>query len=316
MPALAILFPGQGAQHPGMGIDWLDHDPVAAKTLDEASRILGYDLAAVLASEDKSLDDTLVTQPAIVVSSLVAYKALLRRHPLRPAAFAGFSLGEWTALGAAGVFDFESLLRFVRIRAEAMQAAAKVRPGAMAAVLGLSSEQVRAICEAVTTPSAIVVPANQNCPGQVVLSGDASAVARAAELAKSAGAKRVVPLNVSGAFHSPLMAHAAERLERALATAEPLSASAPVWSNVTAAPHGKSDLRRTLVRQVVEPVRFEATIRAMRATGITHFIEIGPGSVLSGFVRKIDPTAAVARLDGPDGLPELEGWLKEHGLVE
>ncbi|MFA5005918.1 MAG: ACP S-malonyltransferase [Candidatus Izemoplasmatales bacterium] len=316
MPALAILFPGQGAQHPGMGIDWLDDDPGVAKTLDEASRILGYDLSAVLSSEDGSLDDTLLAQPAIVISSLIAYKALLRRHPLKPAAFAGFSLGEWTALGAAGVYDFESLLRLVGIRAAAMQAAAKERPGAMAAILGLSEDRLKEVCAVASTPTAIVVPANLNCPGQIVISGDAEAVAKAAELAKQAGAKRIVPLNVSGAFHSPLMSSAAERLARALENAEPFFPAVPVWSNVTAAPHRKGELRKTLVRQVLEPVRFEDTIRALVASGIGHFLEIGPGSVLSGFIRKIDPTAAVARLDGPDGLPDLERWLTEHGFVE
>jgi len=313
---LGILFAGQGAQHAGMGVGWTATDPVEAKTLAEASRILGYDVRELLTSSDGRLDETVFAQPAIVVSSLLAFQSLFRSTGLRPDAFAGFSLGEWTALGAALVFDFEHLLKFVQIRAQAMQAAAKAHPGAMAAIVGLSDMQVCDVCAEATKPGSYVIAANFNCPGQIVVSGHADAVVRAADLARAAGAKRVVLLNVSGAFHTGLMHPAAERLALALDSAEPFPASAPVYSNVTAMPYGKDELQRLLPLQITSPVLFEQTIRNMMSSGITHFLEIGPGSALSGFVRKISLDLPVTRLDGPEDLANVKGWLKEHGFSE
>jgi len=316
MNRLGILFAGQGAQHPGMGVGWAAADPVANKTLQEASRILGYDVVDLLSAGDGRLDETVFAQPAIVVSSLLGYHSLLRSTGLKPAAFAGFSLGEWTALGASGVFDFEHLLKFVQIRGIAMQACAKTNPGAMAAIVGLSDGQVCDVCAEATQAGSYVLAANFNCPGQIVVSGYQDAVLRAADLARAAGAKRVVPLAVSGAFHTPLMAAAADRLGAAIQDAEPFPASAPIYSNVTAMPYGKDDLKRLLQLQITSPVLFESTIRNMVSSGITHFLEIGPGSALSGFVRKISLDLPVARLDGPEDLANVKGWLKEHGFSE
>ncbi|MFH0993401.1 MAG: ACP S-malonyltransferase [bacterium] len=316
MAKLGILFPGQGAQYPGMGCGWAHVHDTAARRLDEASALLGYDLALILACEDGRLDDTLFAQPATVVSSLLAFETLIQETHLQPAAFAGFSLGEYTALAASGVIAIADVITLVNTRAHAMQEAAREKPGAMCAVIGLSPEAVDTVCHQACGEGGFVTAANFNCPGQIVLSGDAKAIGRAIELSREAGAKRCVLLNVSGAFHSPLMQKAADRMIAALKPILVKTASASVYSNVTALPYGASDWKILLPKQMVSPVLFERTIRNMMENGITHFLEIGPGTVLSGFVRKISFDHPIVSLDRPEQLEQVKGWLHEYGFYE
>jgi len=316
MAKLGILFPGQGAQYPGMGHGWGRVHENAPRLLEEASVILGYDLAAILVCEDGRLDDTLYAQPATVVASLMAFASLTEATAVHPAAFAGFSLGEYTALAASKAFSTSDVITLVKTRAEAMREAATEKPGAMCAVIGLSPEVVDAICQAASVNGGFVTAANFNCPGQIVLSGDAQAIASAIELARTAGAKRCVALNVSGAFHSPFMQKAADRMTVALQPIQVQSPSAPVYANVTARPYGQNDWKSLLPRQMVSPVLFERTIGNMIADGITHFLEIGPGMVLSGFVRKISLDHPIVNLERPEQLEHVKGWLHEYGFYK
>jgi [acyl-carrier-protein] S-malonyltransferase len=297
-----------------MGLSFARTDPSAQGELRDAGRILGCNGDDLLAGTAGSLDRTRTAQPAIVVASLIAYRTLLRHVTMHPSAFAGLSLGEWSALGAAGVYDFKTLLHLVQVRAEAMDVAAAASRGTMAAVFGIEPGLMLEICTTASTPEETVVAANWNCPGQIVISGHAEAVARASSLARESGAKRIIPLNVAGAFHTVLMEPAAERMKEELRLFVPNGPSAPVFSNVTAAPHEESGLTDFLVRQIVSPVLFEATIRNMVAAGITHFLEIGPGATLSGFVKKIAPECPVTHLGEAEELDAVKGWLVEHGM--
>ncbi len=316
MGKLGVLFAGQGSQYPGMGLDWLAEHPDLVKHLAETNSILGTELTTLLTSAQGQLDQTIHAQPAIVATSLFAYESLRKATHFAPTAFAGFSLGEYSALEASGIYSFPVVIHLVRERAKAMQACATAHPGAMSAVLGLSAETIQSVCNEASHTGSIVVPANYNCPGQIVISGDKEAIVMAHDLARLAGAKRCVPLNVSGAFHSPLMKPAAQTLETILATYHPDTPVAPVYANVTALPYVSGEIRSTLVKQITSPVRFDQTIRQMIASGITHFLEIGPGQVLSGFVRKIDDSVQVMNLDKADQLEKVKGWLHEHGFSE
>ncbi len=314
MASVAILFAGQGGQYEKLGCDWLESYPLLQKYTQNASEALGYDLFEVMQSTDGRINETLYAQPAIVVQSLMAYQMLLSETHIRPAAFAGFSLGEYTALIASRVFSYEAGLKILKIRAEAMQACATLHPGAMAAVLGLDNERIETVCSEVSHYSGLVVPANYNCPNQLVISGDKQAVETACEQAKTAGAKRCIMLNVSGAFHSPLMKEAADALELGLKKFTPQTAIAPLYSNVTGKPYIQSEIQSLMVKQMTSAVLFEQTIRHMMSSGITHFIEIGPGSVLSGFVKKINPDALVTNLDKASQIATIKGWLLENGI--
>jgi len=314
MASVAILFAGQGGQYELLGCDWLATYPTLQKYVQNATEALGYDLQAVLQSTDGRINETLYAQPAIVVQSLMAYQILMNETHVRPAAFAGFSLGEYTALIASRVFSYEAGLKILKIRAEAMQACAIKHPGAMAAIIGLDNERIETVCSEVSHYSGLVVPANYNCPNQLVISGDKQAVEVACDQAKTAGAKRCITLNVSGAFHSPLMKEAADHLEVALMQYTPQEAIAPLYSNVTARPYEKTTVTKYMVKQMTSAVLFEQTIRHMMESGITHFIEIGPGAVLSGFVRKINPDAIVTNLDHVSQIATIKGWLLENGI--
>jgi [acyl-carrier-protein] S-malonyltransferase len=316
MSKLAILFAGQGGQYPGMGLDWVQGDPVLQSRLQTTSSILGFDFESLLRGTDDSIHETRYAQPAIVFSSLAAYGTLVQATGVLPVAMTGFSLGEYTALSAAGVFSFSEIMTLLNVRSIAMQAAANRQMGGMSAVLGLTSEVVEAICFAVSVPGSIVVPANYNCPGQLVISGHVDAVAKANEQAKIAGAKRCVVLNVRGAFHSPLMEMAIPSLCDALSSLPLWKPKIPIYANVTGLPYVFTEIKEILCKQLVSPVLFEQTIRHMRENGITHFLEIGPGSTLSGLVRKIDPEAIVTNLDKKEQLDTVKGWLKTYGLIE
>ncbi|MFN3596188.1 MAG: ACP S-malonyltransferase [Rubricoccaceae bacterium] len=286
----AFLFPGQGSQKPGMGADLYERFPEARARFDEADDVLGFPLSAMMFADGDDAAETLrqteITQPALYVHSLAAL-AVLEARGHRPDAAAGHSLGEYSALAALGALSFADGLRAVRRRGELMAQAGSVRPGAMAAVLGLEADALEAVCAAASEQGGVVVPANYNDPGQIVLSGDPEAVARAGEAARAAGARRVVPLPVSGAFHSPLMAYAAEGLAETLAALELRPPRGRVYLNVTAAPEADPEvLRRRLLEQLTAPVRWAQTLQVMHAEGVTRFVEVGAGNVLSGLVRR------------------------------
>ena len=285
----AFLFPGQGSQHPGMGADLAERFPEARDLADRADAALGFALTdAMFASgEDaaEALRQTEVTQPALYVHSLMAHAALAARgHTCEVAA--GHSLGEWSALAAIGAVSFEDGLRAVRRRGELMAQAGDVRPGAMAAVLGLDADALEAIC-AEASGDGDVVPANYNDPGQIVISGDGPAVERASAAAEEAGARRVIPLPVSGAFHSPLMAFARDGLAATLETLDLSAPRVPVVLNVTAEPTRDPEaIRQRLLEQLTAPVRWAQSLEAMHASGAERFVEVGAGKVLSGLVKR------------------------------
>jgi len=314
MGTLGILFAGQGNQYENMGLDWIQYDPRFKPLLKTTSDIFGFDLLSILESKDGRINETLYAQPAIVLSSHMAFQVLLNETRLIPSAMAGFSLGEYSALLASKVFSFESGMELLKERSKAMQQCAMEHPGSMSAILGLENAVVEQICADITKNHGIVVPANYNCPNQLVISGVSSAVEEANIRLKNAGAKRCLTLNVSGAFHSPLMKSASLRLETVLKSYEENRPLYPLYANVTGEPYVKEDIKKLLVKQMVSPVKFETTIRNMMDSGITHFIEIGPGTALSGFVRKINPEAHVTNLSSVAQLDTVKGWLNEYGF--
>jgi [acyl-carrier-protein] S-malonyltransferase len=291
MSRIAFLFPGQGAQHIGMGKQLASEYPRARELYDIAGEILGYDLAALcFEGPAEELDSTIISQPAIFVTSLAALEKLRADQPetvLGCEMAAGLSLGEYTALVFAGAMSFEDGLRLVQRRGQAMQAAADATPSGMVSILLLEVDQVVSICEEASGQGHIRI-ANYLCPGNLVVSGSNTACERAAELAEAAGG-RAMPLAVAGAFHTELMKPADTQLRQALAEVDLKSPDLPVVSNVDAEPHeDPNEIQDILVRQVVNPVRWEESIRAMMAAGCTDFYEIGPGKVLRGLLRRID----------------------------
>lgn len=286
----AHLFPGQGSQFPGMGKELFEKYDLGRKLFDRANEILGFDLSKIMLEGSKEdLQQTRVTQPAIYLHSVVTAKVMENDFP--PAAVAGHSLGEFSALTAAGAIDFESGLQLVSQRAEAMQKACNLESGTMAAVLGLEDETVEEICR---QTQGVVVAANYNCPGQLVISGGASAIASACEALKAAGARRALILPVSGAFHSPLMESARSELAQAI-DATPFSTPlCPIYQNTTAqAVNDPLEIQNNLISQLTAPVKWTQSIQAMIQNGITEFIEVGPGKVLQGLVKKINPETEV-----------------------
>jgi [acyl-carrier-protein] S-malonyltransferase len=291
MPRTAILFPGQGAQAVGMGKTVLDTVPAARKLFDDANAILGYDLADIcLNGPVEKLNSTAVSQPAIFVGSLAALEVLKASDPSAiesSIATAGLSLGEYTALVFAGALRFEDGLRLVQKRGEAMQAAADATPSGMVSILLMERPQVDDVVVAAKAEGYIQV-ANLLCPGNIVLSGDKKAVAAAQKIAEEKGA-RTVMLAVAGAFHTPLMQPADEKLAKALEAIELKSPRMPVWSNVDAKPHSDpADFRRLLVQQVLQPVLWEDTLRGLLESGVEQFHEVGPGRVLAGLLKRVN----------------------------
>ncbi|HXC36429.1 MAG TPA: ACP S-malonyltransferase [Candidatus Acidoferrales bacterium] len=284
MTKTALLFAGQGAQATGMGADLAQTFPTARQWFDRANAALGYDLASLCFNGPESeLTKTENAQPGIFLVSWVAFELLKEHAPgLKFDAAAGLSLGEFTALTAAGAMSFEDGLRVVRERGKFMQEACETTRGGMAAVIGLDETPTRAVCE-----EAGVTLANLNCPGQIVISGEADRIGRAVELAKTKGAKRAIPLQVAGAYHSPLMASAQPKLEAELARIKISAPSIPVISNVTANPHD-ANISNRLVEQVCSSVLWENSMRYLVSQGFSRFIELGPGTVLSGFMKRID----------------------------
>ena len=289
----AFVFPGQGAQFPGMGKDLYEAYPLAKELFEKANEKLGFRITDIMFDGTaEQLKQTAVTQPAVFLHSVIASKVLTSDEPQM---VAGHSLGEYSALVACGALRFEDALKLVSARAHAMQKACELQESAMAAVLGLPDDRVDEICQHIT--SHVVVAANFNCPGQVVISGSVEGVDAACEALKANGAKRAIRLQVGGAFHSPLMKPAAEELQEAIVATEFMKPSCPIYQNVNAYPQTDPELiRQNLLLQLTAPVRWTQTVRNMIVDGASVFYEFGPGEVLSGLIRKIDPEANIGKL--------------------
>ena len=286
----AYVFPGQGAQAVGMGKDLYDNVPEAKALFEQANEILGFRITDIMfAGTDEELKQTKVTQPAVFLHSVIMAKAL----GVKPDAVAGHSLGEFSALVVAGALSFEDGLRLVSKRAMAMQKACEATPSTMAAVLALPDEKVEEICASVNAEGEVCVPANYNCPGQIVISGSIPGIEKACELMKAAGAKRALPLKVGGAFHSPLMDPAKVELEAAIKATEVHTPKCPVYQNVDALPHSDpAEIKKNLVAQLTASVRWTQSVKNMIADGATDFTECGPGAVLQGLIKKIDSSVS------------------------
>ena len=286
----AYVFPGQGAQFSGMGKDLYESSPEAKALMDKANDILGFRITDIMFNgTDEDLRATKVTQPAIFIHSVAL--ALCTPGLEAPDMVGGHSLGEFSALVAAGAVSFEDALKLVAVRANEMQKCCEKVPGTMAAIIGLPTEKVEEICDGI---EGIVIPANYNCDGQIVISGEKEAVLAACEACKQAGAKRALPLAVSGAFHSPLMEPARAELAKAIETTEVRAPRCPIYQNVTAQPETDPvRLKENLLKQLTSPVRWTQSVKNMLADGATEFTELGPGTVLQGLVKRISGAAGV-----------------------
>lgn len=289
----AFVFPGQGAQFVGMGKELYEQNPLAKQLFDKANEVLGFNITHVMfEGTADELKQTKVTQPAVFLHSVIS--ALCIGDEFAPEMVAGHSLGEFSALVAAGALSFEDGLRLVYARALAMQKACEIAPGTMAAIIGLSDEQVEQICAEVSTEGNIVIPANYNCPGQLVISGNVEAVNAACEKMKEAGAKRALPLPVSGAFHSPLMQPAKDKLQAAIEQTVFNKPNCPVYQNVDAKPYtDPAVIKQNLIAQLTSSVRWTSTVENMIADGAEDFTECGPGKALQGMIGRINNQVAV-----------------------
>jgi [acyl-carrier-protein] S-malonyltransferase len=286
----AFVFPGQGAQFPGMGKEHYNNSAFAKKLFEQANEILGFRISDIMfTGQETDLKQTNVTQPAVFLHSVIAFKSI---DDARPDMVAGHSLGEFSALVANGALSFEDALQLVSIRAGAMQKACEINPSGMAAIMGLEDSKVEEICAAVQEESGeVVVPANYNCPGQLVISGTNKGIEIACERMKAAGAKRAMVLPVGGAFHSPLMEPAREELKSVIETTTFYNPKCPVYQNVVAKPvMDKEEIQKNLVDQLTGPVQWTQSIMAMIKSSANRFTEVGPGKVLQGLIAKIDKT--------------------------
>ena len=288
----AFVFPGQGAQFVGMGKDLYESNALAKELFDKADETLGFKITDIMfAGTDEQLKETKVTQPAVFLHSVI--QALCLGEAFNPDMVAGHSLGEFSALVASGALSFEDGLKLVAARANAMQKACEANPGTMAAIIGLSDEKVEEVCASVSTDNNIVVAANYNCPGQLVISGNIDAVNKACEKMKEAGAKRALPLKVGGAFHSPLMQPAKDELQAAIEKTTFKMPKCPVYQNVDAKAHtDAAEIKSNLIAQLTSSVRWTASVQAMIAAGANDFTECGPGTALQGMIGRIDKSVS------------------------
>ena len=286
--SLAFIFPGQASQFVGMGSDLYNEYPLAKQIYDQVNEILEFDIKKIsFEGPEEELKQTYITQPAIFVHSCIIYK-LLHQKEILPDFVAGHSLGEYSALVAAGAFPFEIGLKLVKLRGRLMQDAGTVNPGTMAAIIGMSPEQIDEVCDK-ASETGIVVPANYNSPGQIAISGSISGVKKAMELAKESGAKKVLELVVSGAFHSPLMKSATTDMVEVLNETDIKQPNCPIVANITGQPTtDPEEIRVNLIRQLTYPVRWIESMQSIIDNKVTQFYEIGPGKVLSGLLKRID----------------------------
>ena len=303
MTKTAFLFAGQGAQYLGMGRELYDQYELVRSTFNEASQVLGYDVRALIDQDEEKLNQTRYTQPAILTTSVAIYR-LLADKGIEPDMVAGLSLGEYSALVAAGALDFKKAVGLVAKRGSFMEEAAPAGSGKMVAVLNAEVSLIEEVCQEASAIG-VVSPANYNTPSQIVIGGEVAAVDKAVELLKDAGVKRLIPLNVSGPFHTALLKPASQRLAEVLETVEFSDFVRPLVGNTEATVMEKERVKELLTRQVMEPVRFYDSIAKIQEAGVTEFIEIGPGKVLSGFIKKIDKFAEVRQVEDVESLNAL-----------
>lgn len=288
----AFVFPGQGAQFVGMGKDLYDNNPLAKELFEKANEILGYRITDIMfEGTDDELKQTKVTQPAVFLHSVIS--AMCMGDDFKPEMTAGHSLGEFSALVAAGALSFEDGLRLVYARAMAMQKACEKEPSTMAAIVGLADEKIEDICNSINREGYVVVPANYNCPGQLVISGNVEAINEACAKIKEAGAKRALPLKVGGAFHSPLMQSAKDELQAAIEKTTIHEPKCPIYQNVDGKPHtDTNEIKQNLIAQLTSSVRWTQCVQNMIADGADDFTECGPGKALQGMIARIDKNVA------------------------